>query len=152
MRFYTILGVLLGPFRVGLFYVYNHFFHVPRARILVWNEDGELLLVRNWGGKQQWGLPGGGVKHHEKLVAAAKRELYEEVGLSVSVDELAYVTTVQYQYEAPIFTVDIRRHDLPKQRHNPREITDLRWFSVDSLPTDLSPLVALALKNLSKAD
>jgi hypothetical protein len=34
--------------------------------------------------------------------------------------------------------------------HNRWEIMELAWFSPDSLPTNLSPLVALALKKLSK--
>lgn len=150
MSLYHLIGRLSSPFQVAFFSLYNHVFHVPRARVLVWNESGELLLVRNWGGKQQWGLPGGGVKRNEALKAAAKRELFEEVGLDIALSDFAYVTTLHYQYEAPIFAVDIQRTDMPKRPHNPREITHLHWFTTAELPEDISPLVPLALEKLSK--
>lgn len=148
---YRAFGMLVGPFRVAGFYLYNLMFRVPRARVLVWNEHNELLLVRNWGGRRQWSLPGGGVKRSEQHIEAARRELYEEIGLDIPLAEFTYVTTLNAQYEAPIFSVSIVKSLLPKDSHNPREITDLRWFSVDTLPSDLSPLVPPALKKLSKA-
>jgi 8-oxo-dGTP pyrophosphatase MutT (NUDIX family) len=118
----------------------------------VWNEKEELLLVRNWGGKRQWSLPGGGVKRKERPLEAAKRELYEEVGLNVPLQKFDYVSTFFYQYEAPIFVVTVAKDDLPIKPHNPREITDQRWFPSKELPSDLSPLVSIALKYLSKND
>lgn len=152
MRLYYLIGRLSSPFQLAFFAIYNKVFHVPRARVLVWNEHKELLLVRSWGGKPQWGLPGGGVMRNEQYVDAARRELYEEVGLGLAVEAFTYVATLHYQYVAPIFSVTVLKDALPAAPHNPREITDLRWFSVDGLPTDLSPLVLLALKNLSKTD
>jgi 8-oxo-dGTP diphosphatase len=109
-----------------------------------------LLLVRNWGGKTQWGLPGGGVEKHEQPAAAAKRELFEEIGIEVTREDLIYVTTINYQYEAVIYATTITKSSLPVKPHNPWEITDLRWFPRQELPPDLSPLIPLALKKLSK--
>jgi 8-oxo-dGTP pyrophosphatase MutT (NUDIX family) len=118
----------------------------------VWNENDELLLVRNWAGAQQWGLPGGGVERKETPDDAAKRELYEEIGVKVSRKDLAHVATLQYQYEAWIYSVTIRSDEIPVKPHNPWEITDLQWFSVENLPANLSPLVPLVLKKLSKTE
>jgi 8-oxo-dGTP pyrophosphatase MutT (NUDIX family) len=117
---------------------------------MVWNEHGELLLVRNWGGKQQWGLPGGGVEKNETSVAAAKRELFEEIGIDLAIEKFTHVATIQYQYEAIIYTTDIINDSLPAQPYNQWEIIDSRWFSLQELPTDLSPLIPLALEKLSK--
>ena len=150
MKIYHWLGRVASPFYAAAFWFFNRVFHIPRARIMVWNEDDELLLVRNWSGKQQWSLPGGGVARKERPVAAAKRELYEEVGLNIPLKDFIYVATLHHQYEAPIFTVTILKDDLPAKPHNPKEITNLRWFSPKELPADISPLVALALKSLSK--
>lgn len=152
MKLHYFIGQLLGPFHALFFVIYNKLFRVPRARILVWNENGELLLVRNWAGTQQWGLPGGGVERGENPEAAAKRELYEEVGVDVVIETLAYVATIQYQYEAVIYATRITKDAVPAKPHNPWEITDLQWFSPKDLPPDLSPLVSLALKNLSKTE
>lgn len=149
---YRILGILVGPFRVAAFRLYVFLFRTPRARIVVQSEDGELLLVRNWGGSRRWNLPGGGVKRGERPVVAAQRELYEETGLDLPLKSFRYIATVYYQYQAPIFVVTIAKRALPIRPHNPREIIALDWFAVDSLPAGLSPLVLLALKELSKAD
>jgi len=43
--------------------------------------DGRVLLVRDKG-KRQYSLPGGGINKGEPSIAAAARELYEELGLS----------------------------------------------------------------------
>ena len=147
MRWYYLLGRVSSPVQLTFFYLFNRIFHVPRSRVLVWNERGELLLVRNWGGKRQWALPGGGVERNEEPIAAAKRELHEELGIDLPLADFSYVETVHYQYEAIIFRVQIRAAMLPNTPYNPWEITDMQWFSLKNLPADLSPVVSLALKN-----
>jgi 8-oxo-dGTP pyrophosphatase MutT (NUDIX family) len=132
------------------FYMYNLLFHVARARVLVMNERGELLLVRSWTGRNEWSLPGGGVQKGEAPERAAQRELEEEVGVLVPLEELRYVTTIVQQYEAVIYIATVPTTALPVVPHNRWEIMELAWFSPDGLPTNLSPLVALALKKLSK--
>jgi len=42
--------------------------------------DGKVLLVRDRG-KLKFSLPGGGTHHHEPSMAAAIRELHEELGM-----------------------------------------------------------------------
>lgn len=150
MRFYYLIGRITSPIQLSAFFVYNLVFRVPRARVVVWNERGELLLVRNWGGKPQWGLPGGGVDRGETPLQAARRELYEEIGIRIPSDKFRYIGTLKYQYTAPIYEVTISSSTMPIKPHNPREIIALDWFPLNSLPPDLSPLVMLALKSLSK--
>lgn len=49
----------------------------------------EILLVQHRkAGRQYWLVPGGGVEEGETLVAAACREVHEELGLQVGVDRL----------------------------------------------------------------
>lgn len=43
--------------------------------------DGKILLVKDRG-KGKFSLPGGEVNYHEPSMAAAIRELYEELGMS----------------------------------------------------------------------
>lgn len=150
MKFYYLIGRLSSPMQIAVFFIYNKLFKTPRARVLVWNEDGELLLVRNWAGRQQWGLPGGGVERKEAPIDAAKRELSEELGVEVLVDGLEHVATVRYQYEAWIYSVKISKDSLPATLHNPWEITDMQWAPLDKLPADVSPLVTRVLENYQK--
>ncbi len=54
---------------------------------MAWIEDhyGKVLLVKQTSGKRAWTFPGGKVRPRESLLHALKRELREEVGLSVDV-------------------------------------------------------------------
>ena len=36
-----------------------------RVRVIVYRDDGKILLVRGRFSRQKWALPGGGVKHNE---------------------------------------------------------------------------------------
>ena len=52
---------------------------------LAWIQDayGNVLLVKQRNGRGLWSLPGGKVRQHEPIKAALRRELREEIGLTV---------------------------------------------------------------------
>ncbi|MBI4287788.1 MAG: NUDIX domain-containing protein [Chloroflexi bacterium] len=54
--------------------------YTMRARATAVFRDGNVLLVRDKG-KHKFSLPGGGIKSDEPSIAAAVRELYEELGV-----------------------------------------------------------------------
>lgn len=56
---------------------------------VVTDDDGRVLLIRE---RDRWSVPGGGVEPGESLQEALRRELREETGVRVSVDELCAVT------------------------------------------------------------
>ena len=50
--------------------------------VMLFNERGELLLIRNsYGRSHLWVLPGGGIGRRETPEAAAAREVREEVAV-----------------------------------------------------------------------
>jgi len=53
--------------------------------VLAWIQDayGNVLLIHQTSGKQLWSLPGGKVRSAESLKEALRRELKEEIGLTV---------------------------------------------------------------------
>jgi 8-oxo-dGTP pyrophosphatase MutT (NUDIX family) len=125
-----------------------------RARVVVYNEHDEVLLVRGLIGPN-WSLPGGGIEKGELPVDAVARELLEETGLKLAVVDLELVAVLRkplipVNYVAHIFVGSTKKTHLPKIPHNPREIIELAWFDPKHLPHDTSPLVHAALESLSK--
>ena len=72
------------------------------VRVLVQNPKGEILLVKH-NYVPGWYLPGGGVDHGEDVETAAKREVYEETGIS----ELEGLELIYVEHNN---TVSVRDH------------------------------------------
>ncbi len=123
----------------------------PRVRVLVRSEHGEILLVRGIiSHLGHWTLPGGGVNRHEAFATAASREVHEETGIKKPADIFLYLRTVEkpelgLHFVAPLFVVSVKKSELPKTLHNPREIAELGWFDPLSLPPETDPIVFAAL-------
>jgi len=100
--------------------------------------DGErVLLVRHTYGFRGWDLPGGSIKRGETPEAAARREMNEELGISidgwralgrfaVTVDHrLDRVQWFQAEVSDPALTLDLG------------ELAAASWFPRDALPAEL---------------
>jgi 8-oxo-dGTP pyrophosphatase MutT (NUDIX family) len=112
--------------------------------------DGDrVLLVRHTYGHDQWDIPGGGIHRGEEPLAAARREMEEELG--VTIDDLH-----------PLGQLSVRPYRARDQIHcfhaelGPVELTidegelaAAKWFAQDELPRKASRYVdrVLALVN-----
>ncbi|UUR07270.1 NUDIX domain-containing protein [Sphingomonas glaciei] len=57
--------------------------HTRGVKVMLFNRRSELLLIRNgYGDTGLFVLPGGGIARREEPLAAARRELAEEVGIA----------------------------------------------------------------------
>lgn len=144
---YLFAGSIVGIFAVAGLSVYTKLTKRPRVRVLVTNENGEVLLVKSVVSKsKKWTFPGGGVNRSESLEAAARRELHEETGIEVTLVALRHMRTVpmhelELRFDAPVFHVEVKQADLPEVQHNPREIAHIGWFDAKSLPENTAALV-----------
>jgi 8-oxo-dGTP diphosphatase len=99
---------------------------------VILNSEGEVLLVYNSGhGRSHWSLPKGSCEEGEPLLETLRREVREETGLTVEMEELAFVTEwlvasrqewfLQFYFHARITggTLGVQAAD--------EDVTQVRW-------------------------
>lgn len=103
--------------------------------------ENQTLLIRHTYGSQLYSAVGGGIKAGENPEAAIKREIYEEVGLTVH--NLHQVGTIIWDAENKhdTITVFVASTDSTVLTIDQAEIMEATWFEITDLPDDLSPLL-----------
>ena len=73
------------------------------VKVLVFVEENVLLLLSNKEvtGRLYWDIPGGRIKRGDSVYDTLKRELYEETGLCVSIEELDFIGCQLSQIRIP---------------------------------------------------
>ena len=106
------------------------------CRVLAFDGEGRVLLVRHSYGSGRWMFPGGGVAKGEDPAAAAARELLEETGCRLAAP-LA-VARIEEVLHGSVNVVHIfagQAAGTPRVDH--REIVEARFFAPDALPEDM---------------
>lgn len=118
------------------------------ALVALWHE-GQILLVQNSYVPFR-SLPGGSVKRGESAVAAAVRELREEVGIHARPADLVPVVDVVHQWEGKRDHVEIFELALatrPKVTVDHREVVAADFYSpATALALPLFPPIRLAIE------
>ncbi len=116
------------------------------ASVILENELGQVLLEKRTD-NHCWGYPGGSLELDETVEEAAKRELFEETGLSAGELQLFGVFSgkdMHYIYPNgdEVSNVDIVflcRSFSGELKPQTSEVDQLRFFPADALPENLSP-------------
>ena len=108
-------------------------FTVSATAIIV-NDDRRVLLLEHvLRPGSGWALPGGFLNAGEQPADALIREIREETGLALE-NVKAHFTRTDRRHIEIFFTAD----PVGEATVNSREIMDLKWFTLEELPTGMS--------------
>ncbi len=123
-------------------------------------KDGKLLLGKRHAdplkadselhGEGTWTMPGGKLRFGESFEEGAKREVLEETGVEISIDNLKVVSlTNDIVPDAHFVTVGLFCENYPYEPKvmEPDEITEWKWFPLDKLPSPIFPPSQKILNN-----
>lgn len=125
---------------------------------VIFNGEGKVFLAKR--GKEarnesgRWEFPGGGVEFGETLEQAMVREIQEEYGFAIEVEELLdvvnHILPVEKQHwVSPTFLC--RYISGTPGIREPHKCTEIGWFGADDIPEgELSSASAKSLESLKK--
>ena len=104
---------------------------------IVFDADGNVLLLEHTFRRRfPWGLVSGWIKRDESLVAALHREVAEETGLTISIDELFQVRTDRLHFMVEV----VYLCHLEGGTFRPSsEVTAAQWRDPSDLPAGVHP-------------
>tara|TARA_Y100000310_G_scaffold344721_1_gene459025 strand:+ start:997 stop:1500 length:504 start_codon:yes stop_codon:yes gene_type:complete len=102
---------------------------------IIKHKDHFLLTRPNYGHKQ-WIFPGGHVHSGETFETAIKREIFEELNISLNKVTALGVYPVEWQYKKYDITYFFAEIDDPKFTCDRIEIGEADWFLEENIPED----------------
>ncbi|MFO7966829.1 MAG: NUDIX hydrolase [Archaeoglobaceae archaeon] len=113
--------------------------------------DNQVLLGRrkNTHGEGTWSFPGGHLEFNEEIEDCARREVWEEVGISIkNIKHAAFTNDIFHQEEEHYITLFVLcDYDSGEVRvKEPHKCEEWKWFDWNALPRPLF----LPIQNLLK--
>ena len=112
-----------------------YFAHGQRVRVVLQDETGRILLVQGkwqlWYDDPGLSLPGGGIMRGETPVAAAVRELAEELGVKLTAENLEPIGQTRVREYGLSYCAQLFRAPLSVAvplRLEAREIVSAEWY------------------------
>ena len=110
-----------------------------RVRVIVYRDDGKILLVRSRFSRQEWALSGGGVNRNESYEQAAVREVLEEIGLKIH--NMRYLGKANShesyaKFSVQVFAAHASNYDIKCNF----EIMEAQWLNMNYLPEEYCAL------------
>lgn len=98
---------------------------------IILNDNNEILVFKHTYRQKQWSLPGGYIKAKEHPFEALEREIVEESGFVVSVEEEMKIRTDR---ESSRLDVVVKGKFIGGDFMPSHEVTEYGFFAFDNLP------------------
>lgn len=101
---------------------------------VIWNQQGQILIDRRrptgvLGGL--WEFPGGKIEAEESVEECIKREIWEELGIVIEVDQ--HLITIAHTYTHLHVTLIVHHCRYIDGIPQPIECEEIRWVTLDEL-------------------
>ncbi|HSX52965.1 MAG TPA: NUDIX hydrolase [Patescibacteria group bacterium] len=115
--------------------LYLYLGHTDRTRVVVVS-DSSILVVKSWLGDGKWSLPGGGLHKREQMLAGAAREVREETGIHIELNQLKELGQIELSVRGiPLklycFRAALNRSVVPTAQRG--EILEVKWIPLKEL-------------------
>jgi ADP-ribose pyrophosphatase YjhB (NUDIX family) len=115
---------------------------VPSANVIVFNDQGEILLIRRTD-NGNWAVPGGGMDLGESIVETAVRETAEETGITCEITGLVGIYTnprhvILYTSNGEVrqeFSIVFTARPVGGELRPSSESAEPRWISPAAVPS-----------------
>jgi mutator protein MutT len=124
----------------------------PTTVHLFFIREDQVLLIRRYNtgfADGQYSLPAGHLDGGETVIAAARREAQEEVGVRLEPQDIHY-SSVMHRLdgdERVDFFLHVQNWEGEPVNAEPEKCDDIRWVNLDELPENTIPYIRRALKN-----
>ncbi len=131
-------------------------FKIGCAVHLILIKDGKILLQRRNNpekyGCGMLGMPSGHIEEHENVYETLKREMMEELGITVTSSKIVQVMNLFGElgtYDAYFFTCEYEGQIINNEEDN---IKSIEWVDINSDLKDLLPYQKYALKKYLESE
>lgn len=128
--------------------------------IVIEEFEGEkhILLIKQFKNSDSWGIPKGHIESCESITECAHREVKEETGIDIVVNEKIDEVTFNLGTKTKkviVFRGNVSDKKLSKAidlNHTNNEVDDAKWFSIKNLPKLVSYQSHMIRKYLETLD
>jgi len=114
--------------------------------------EDRVLLIRRYNtgyADGQYSVPAGHLDGGETVIAAARREALEEVGVRIEPQDIEFSSVLHRLdgEERVDFFVNIHKWDGEPANTEPDKCDEIRWVKMEQLPANTIPYIRQALQN-----
>ncbi len=129
-----------GRVRSVIIWLLSAKFTVGVSALVLDEQERVLLLRHTYRPSRPWGLPGGGLHPAESLEECLCRELFEETGLRIEVNELLSAASHHDRKLVDmIFMCRLAPGETLASFKASAEVVEARFFTLYELPDNMSP-------------